>query len=201
MRRAAHPSGCARCGAGAGCPALKYRSLPLLGPRSKRSWGWDLHWSLARGWSRDEEFANNYFTEMCSGSEACSYIRLIHFAYHSTLGLRVIKKRERGTEIQVEWLEAVPRRLTARGRRRRGRGSGRSKEVEIERTCLFWSHLNGNFNPIRGYGGLTYSFDLVAAGGGSAGAQSARFGSAPHQPQVAGAAASPHPPPPNRRWR
>ena len=27
MRRAAHPSGCARCGAGAGCSALKYPSL------------------------------------------------------------------------------------------------------------------------------------------------------------------------------
>ena len=34
------------------------------------------------------------FTEMCSGSEAGSYSRLIDFVYHSTLGLRVIKKRE-----------------------------------------------------------------------------------------------------------
>jgi len=31
---------------------------------------------------------------MCSGSEAGSYLRLIDFVYHSTLGLRVIKKRE-----------------------------------------------------------------------------------------------------------
>jgi len=31
-----------------------------------------------------------YFTEMCSGSEAGSYLRLIDFVYHSTLGLRVI---------------------------------------------------------------------------------------------------------------
>ena len=30
---------------------------------------------------------------MCSGSEAGSYLRLIDFVYHSTLGLRVIKKR------------------------------------------------------------------------------------------------------------
>ena len=30
---------------------------------------------------------------MCSGSEAGSYVRLIDFVYHSTLGLRVIKKR------------------------------------------------------------------------------------------------------------
>jgi hypothetical protein len=27
MRRAAHPSGCARCGAGAGCSAIRYQSL------------------------------------------------------------------------------------------------------------------------------------------------------------------------------
>jgi len=34
---------------------------------------------------------------MCSGSEAGSYLRLIDFMYHSTLGLRVIKKKtERG---------------------------------------------------------------------------------------------------------
>ena len=30
---------------------------------------------------------------MCSGSEAGSYVRLIDFVYHSTLGLSVIKKR------------------------------------------------------------------------------------------------------------
>ena len=30
------------------------------------------------------------FTEMCSGSEACSYLRLIDFVYHLTLGLRVV---------------------------------------------------------------------------------------------------------------
>jgi hypothetical protein len=29
---------------------------------------------------------------MCSGSEASSYLRLIDFAYHSTLGLGVMKK-------------------------------------------------------------------------------------------------------------
>jgi len=31
--------------------------------------------------------------EMCSGSEAGSYLKLIDFVYHSTLGLRVITKR------------------------------------------------------------------------------------------------------------
>jgi len=30
---------------------------------------------------------------MCSGSEAGSYLRLIDFVYHSTLGLRVMKKK------------------------------------------------------------------------------------------------------------
>ena len=35
---------------------------------------------------------NNYFTEMCSGSEAGSNLKLIFFLHHSTLGLRVIKK-------------------------------------------------------------------------------------------------------------
>jgi len=39
------------------------------------------------------QFETNYFTEMCSGSEAGSYLRLIDFVYHSTLGLRVIKKK------------------------------------------------------------------------------------------------------------
>jgi len=36
-----------------------------------------------------------YFTEMCSGSEVGSYLRLIDFVCHSTLGLRVIKKKKK----------------------------------------------------------------------------------------------------------
>ena len=32
---------------------------------------------------------------MCSGSEAGPYLRLIDFVYHSTLGLRVIKKKKK----------------------------------------------------------------------------------------------------------
>ena len=39
------------------------------------------------------QFENNYFTEMCSGSEAGSYLRLINFVHHSTLGLRVFQKK------------------------------------------------------------------------------------------------------------
>ena len=38
---------------------------------------------------------NNYFAKMCSGSEKGSYLRLRDFVHHSTLGLRVIKKRRR----------------------------------------------------------------------------------------------------------
>jgi len=38
---------------------------------------------------------NNFFTEMCSGSEAGSYLRLIDFVYHSTLGLGVMKKQQK----------------------------------------------------------------------------------------------------------
>ena len=38
---------------------------------------------------------DNYLTEMCSGSEAGSYLRLIDFVYQSTLALRVIKKKKK----------------------------------------------------------------------------------------------------------
>ena len=41
------------------------------------------------------QFENNHFTEMCSGSEAGSYLRLIDVVYHSTLGLRVITKKKK----------------------------------------------------------------------------------------------------------
>jgi len=41
------------------------------------------------------QFENNYFTEMRSGSEAGSYLRLIDSVYHSTLGLKVMKKKKK----------------------------------------------------------------------------------------------------------
>jgi hypothetical protein len=47
------------------------------------------------------QFENNYFTEMCSGSEAGSYFRLIDFVFHSTLGLRAKKKRELDRQDQM----------------------------------------------------------------------------------------------------
>ena len=46
---------------------------------------------------------NNYFTEMCSGSEAGSYLRLIDLVYHSTLGLRVIKKKNSELYAGMRW--------------------------------------------------------------------------------------------------
>jgi len=58
------------------------------------------------------QFKNNYFTEICSGSEAGSYLRLIDFVYHSTLGLRVIQKEKK--EGGRPWRG---------GRRCRGRGA------------------------------------------------------------------------------
>ena len=45
------------------------------------------------GRSRD-----NYFTKICSGSEAGLYLGLIDFAYHSTLGLRVTRKKKERKE-------------------------------------------------------------------------------------------------------
>jgi len=41
------------------------------------------------------QFENTYFPKMCSGSEAGSYLRLIDFVYHSTLGLREEEKDAR----------------------------------------------------------------------------------------------------------
>ena len=38
------------------------------------------------------QFENNYFPEMCSGSEAGSYLRLIDFVYHSTY----LEREDRG---------------------------------------------------------------------------------------------------------
>jgi len=45
---------------------------------------------LRTEWRR---FENNYSTEMCSGSEAGSYLRLTDCVYQSTKGVRVKKKR------------------------------------------------------------------------------------------------------------
>ena len=46
-------------------------------------------------WGRGPGGSRCRFTEMCSGSEAGSYLRLVDFVYLSTLGLRVMKKKRR----------------------------------------------------------------------------------------------------------
>ena len=45
---------------------------------------------------------HNCVTEMCSGSEAGSYSRLVDFMYHSNLGLRETKKRRRTWSMLAE---------------------------------------------------------------------------------------------------
>ena len=49
------------------------------------------HWSSS---SKVKTKGARTIQEMCRGSEAGSYLRLIDFVYHSTLGLRVIKKKQ-----------------------------------------------------------------------------------------------------------
>jgi len=44
---------------------------------------------------------------MCSVSEAGSYLRLIDFVYHSTLGLRVIKKKKKRERAAPGWRAAL----------------------------------------------------------------------------------------------
>jgi len=55
---------------------------------------WEVEADAARSCEGpSSQFENNYLAEMCSGSEEGAYLRLIDFLYHSTLGLRVIKKK------------------------------------------------------------------------------------------------------------
>ena len=41
------------------------------------------------------QFKNNYFAELCSSFEAGTYSRLFGFVCHSTLGLRVMKRKKK----------------------------------------------------------------------------------------------------------
>ena len=49
----------------------------------------------------DFQFEHNYFAEMCGGSESVSDVRLIDFAYYSTLGLRVMEKKKKNAVSRV----------------------------------------------------------------------------------------------------
>jgi len=67
---------------------------------------------------------------MCRGSEAGSYLRLIHFVYHSTLGLRVIKKKKKhlhAVRLQSRLVEVSGLGLEQTTRSRDSLGSGESK--------------------------------------------------------------------------
>jgi len=68
-------------------------------------------WFMVEGWGCIVPARKNYYTETCSGYEAGSYLRLLDFAYHSTLGLRVIKKKKSTQELQpiTETYAAVAR--------------------------------------------------------------------------------------------
>ena len=59
---------------------------------------------------RERDSENNYFTETCSGSKAGSYLRLIDFVHHSTLGLREIKTKKKSSRLE-ESLVAVTRAI------------------------------------------------------------------------------------------
>ena len=55
----------------------------------------------------DQVRLRHYFAEMCSGSEEGSYLRLIDFVYHSTLGVRVIKKKSWPLGSTTRWATKV----------------------------------------------------------------------------------------------
>jgi len=95
-------------------------SVAWFGTRTRsreQDWG-RLHATLAYCTDRCENeitsIIYDYFTELCSGSEAGSCLRLIDFVYHSTEGLRVIQKKR---EVPVFGRDSTPRevaRLTFR---------------------------------------------------------------------------------------
>ena len=45
-------------------------------------------WAVGAPIGNNSQFEDDYFTEMCSGSEAGCYLRSVDFVYHSTLGWR-----------------------------------------------------------------------------------------------------------------
>jgi len=80
-------------------------SLSHPGDSGRRGEGWGRSVPARcciRGRGRSRKVIN-YFTEMCSGSEAGSYLRLIDLVYPSTLGLRVKKKTKKVTPLRPEF--------------------------------------------------------------------------------------------------
>jgi len=52
----------------------------------------------------DSALRHPRFAEMCSGSEAGSQLRLIDLVRHSTLGLRVMKKKKTTRDSAISWV-------------------------------------------------------------------------------------------------
>ena len=52
-------------------------------------------------WGFSSQFENKCFTEMCSGFEEGSYLWLIDFVYHSSVGLRVTPKEKKMTPVAL----------------------------------------------------------------------------------------------------
>ena len=82
--------------------------------------------AIPGGWgAKGSQFEKNNFTEMCSCSEAGSYLRLIDLVYHLTSGLRVLKKKK------AQGIRARQRQGVSAGERERKRE--REKERGRER--------------------------------------------------------------------
>jgi len=63
---------------------------------------------LKNAWTFSEVSSEEPAQATSSGSEAGSYLRLIDFVYHSTLGLRVIKKKKRRTRSSDKHASTLP---------------------------------------------------------------------------------------------
>ena len=81
------------------------------------------------------QFEENCFTEMCSGFEAGSYLRLIDFVYHSTLELRVLKKKKQDSP----WLSL--RNFLGHARPFVGASQGRSWNHWVVLGALLWAFI------------------------------------------------------------
>jgi len=101
--------------------------------------------------------------EMCSGSEAGSYLRRIDFVYHSTLGLRVVKQKKRRRPERPSRATSRRRAARARGRSRRahsGHADGGHVTILVTRSVVKWGRdciypgrdLKGPRGPLRGGG-------------------------------------------------
>ena len=108
-----------------------YSPLVKVETRSTARWSNGRHVLRHRAGGVPGRFENNYFTEMCSASEAGSYLRLIDFVYHPTLGLRVIKKKKKKKKKSAgttAWL----------GCRGPCESCGLSGGVRISSSCCLW---------------------------------------------------------------